>query len=355
MTDADGCVPLSQTMTSPVTWTFVVADSDRIGGAERRLAEAIPLLLAAGDDVQVCTLTPPASRIAALLTQAGAEVTGVGRRLCRHPPEARHVVMTFGYRAGLTTRLRRPRGGNCVLWQSQTGLEPGRSRAVRTADRLTRSAVDLVVANSYAAADHVVTDAGFPPHRVVVVESGLPPEWTTAVPKGPGPPVVAMIGSERPMKNLAAGVRVFARLVRSATPGDPRTDQLRLAVYTDDATEVRLVATQQGVGDRLIVHERETVEPRDHAGFSALLHPSLSESLPRVVLEAIAQRTPVAAYDVGDTARWVTDPAPVGDEAALLDLLREAVLGDGRSPVREVRSTRSYVTELRRLAVASGG
>lgn len=332
-------------MSAAVMWTFVVADSDRIGGSERRLADAIPLLLAAGDEVSVRTLTPPKNRTATLLAAAGAQVTDLRGALCSHPADSRHVVMTFGHRASLITRLRKPRlGSACELWQAQVGLDPGRSRPVRAADRVTRGAVDLVLANSHAAAAHAVDVTGFDRHRVHVIESGLPAEWLRPTPKQPGTRTAAMIGSDRPMKNLAGGIRVFAD---SSEPGES------LVVFTDDASGPRELVARLGLTDRVTVHEHVVVQPSDHAGFAALLQPSLSESLPRVVLEAIAQQTPVAAYDVGDTARWVAATARPGDEAALGLLLRQALDGSAPDPPRPVRGVEEYVTELRALAAAS--
>lgn len=332
-------------MSAAVMWTFVVADSDRIGGSERRLADAIPLLLAAGDQVSVRTLTSPRNRTAALLAAAGAQVTDLRGPLCAHPGGSRHVVVTFGHRAAILTRLRKPRlGSECRLWHAQVGLDPGRSRPVRAADRLTRGAVDLVLANSHAAAAHAVEVTGFDRSRVHVIESGLPDEWLSPTPKQPGTRTVALIGSYRPMKNLAGGIRVFADYAESGES---------LVVFTDDATGPRELVTRLGLTDRVTVHEHVVVQPQHHSGFAALLQPSLSESLPRVVLEAIAQRTPVAAYDVGDTARWVAATAVPDDEPALGRLLRQALDGAAPGPLRPVRGVADYVTELRALAAAS--
>jgi glycosyltransferase involved in cell wall biosynthesis len=123
---------------------------------------------------------------------------------------------------------------------------------------------------------------------------------------------VVAVGVLRWLKGWEYALLAVAELARAGVPvslgifgGDPHRDMGQASerdrlVYTID---------DLGLGDRVRLHGG--VEPermRDELQRAdALLHPSLSEGLPNVVLEAMACGLPVVVTDVGGTAEAVTD------------------------------------------------
>ena len=78
-------------------------------------------------------------------------------------------------------------------------------------------------------------------------------------------------------------------------------------VYTNDASDLRRVwsGLSPDAAKSVTFIEGHVVGPHDLAAASVILHPSLSESLPRVLLEAQSQGVVAVAADVGDARRTV--------------------------------------------------
>jgi glycosyltransferase involved in cell wall biosynthesis len=177
----------------------------------------------------------------------------------------------------------------------------------------------------FARADavHCVAESG----RGEAQEFGLDPDKTWVIPGGvdveffkPAPDraptedtfTIVSVGWLRWLKGHEYAVLVLAALVRQGIPaklevlgGDPAADTL------EPSQRARIVHTARdlGVGDRLHLHG--TVEaPEVRAQLQradALLHTSLSEGLPNVILEAMACGVPVVASEVGGTREAVRD------------------------------------------------
>jgi glycosyltransferase involved in cell wall biosynthesis len=143
-------------------------------------------------------------------------------------------------------------------------------------------------------------------------------------------PVVGWIGRFDPIKGPAAAVRVFAR-VRASVPdahliavGD---GPLRAACETL-ARELRVAEGSRFVGVRRDV-------PRFLSAVDLLILTSVSEGLPRVVVEAMAAGVPVVAFDVGGLGEVIEDGVTgylvsPGDEVGLASVA-EALLGDSEA------------------------
>lgn len=149
--------------------------------------------------------------------------------------------------------------------------------------------------------------------------------------------VMLSVGRLDPEKNPLLLADVLAGALRS----DPRW---RLEVCGDgplgDALEQR--AAELGVADRLIQHGYVPIDDGlwgYYRSAHALLHVSLTEGVPQVILEAFAARLPVVATDVGGVADLVGDRGlmvrPRDAEAAAEALNRLAHDGDLRARLVE--------------------
>ena len=173
-----------------------------------------------------------------------------------------------------------------------------------------------------AAAVHCVSEAtarqaqlhGADPARTRVVRSAVDTEFFA--PNG-GPPAgaaelrVASIGSMRWRKDHEAALRVLARLAPSVPArldvlgGDPAAET------GDQSQRERLLYTAADLG----IEERVTIrgeagpgDVRDRLRQShVLLHTSLAEGIPNVVLEAMSCGVPVVTTDCGGVREAVTD------------------------------------------------
>jgi glycosyltransferase involved in cell wall biosynthesis len=145
------------------------------------------------------------------------------------------------------------------------------------------------------------------------------------------------VGRLDPEKNPLLLADVLCRALQS----DPRW---RLNVCGDGTLAAALDerAAQLGVGDRLIQHGHISIDGplwdfyrRSHM----LIHVSMTEGVPQVLLEAFAARLPVVATDVGGVGHLVGGRgllAPPGDpDAAAAALLRLATDADLRRTLVE--------------------
>lgn len=319
-----------------------------LGGSERRMLEVVSELRSRGLPIRSLVPGPRDLPLNVAMESAGAQLVlhehpgQLVRQTTRYPAGA---TWAFGARAAyplaIGRRLPAWRGGQLLI--AKNGLEALRSPASMLLERMLIRSADLVVANSQAAGDLAVTRSRARPEQVRVLRSALSREWLTAPERNPRPVVqVAMIGNARPEKEHALGIRVFTQL------DDPATV---LHVYTNDGTEVRaqLSMAPAHLRQRVCVHEAVDVTPQVMRSVDVLLHPSSSESLPRVALEARAQGAWVVGFDVGDTARYCADEIAWGDEAGLTASLKHACqasrAGTWPDPVETV-SVPEYVDRL---------
>lgn len=184
-----------------------------------------------------------------------------------------------------------------------------------------------------AAAVHCVSDAirdeaaqhGLDPARATVIRPAVDLEQFPSVPtrRADGPLELVIVGTVSWRKGIEDALLALRRL-------------------TDDGIDVRCSivgpeadggATRHAIGDLGLEEVARLVgqvpwdEIRDHlARADVLVHPSLSEGLPNVVLEAMATGRPVVVTAVGGTAEAVTDGVegavvPARDPAALRDAI----------------------------------
>ena len=332
----------------------------RVGGTETRMAEVVAHWSAQGRRVVSVMLTAEtASPLRALLEASGSEVvqTRDVRRLESlvselDPPR----VIAFGLRASLVcralhlfARVRRHRWP--LTFDARNGLEALRGRGAWLLDRSTQRLVDAYVTNSVAAAS-VLASHGIARGRVRVLPSALGEGWQhTGAARAPRrPATVAMVGNARPEKQHRLGLELFARLHEDA----------RLAVYTDDASELRRhwAGLAEGSSGTVVFREGCTVGPAELLETAVVLHPSSHESAPRCLMEARAAGCHVVAFDVGDTRRIVGhggELAAPGDADALFQALERAVRASALGTLEHAASQFPSVSEYAEAWDVMGG
>jgi glycosyltransferase involved in cell wall biosynthesis len=159
------------------------------------------------------------------------------------------------------------------------------------------------------------TRYGLDPLKARVVRTGVDTGFFRPPPAGrsaSGGLRVVSIGVLRWLKGWEYALLAVAELAGRGIPvslalfgGDPDEDM----ATASDRHRIEHTIADLGLADRVVVEgDTEPARVRDalqHA--DALLHPSLSEGLPNVVLEAMACGLPVVATDVGGTREALTD------------------------------------------------
>lgn len=301
-----------------------------LGGTETRMLEVIRSWSGVGNR-SVVSIMPARSRgslLARSLVDAGSDIVHVEgvRSLLRAVVGAQaSFVLCFGLRASLTLRPCKPvlAARRIRLLEARNGLESSRSEMLWRVDRFTSGAVNRFVVNSDAVREQLV-GRGFRSDRVTVLRSAVREEWIGAAGSPRDPSRVVMVGNARPEKNQAFGLRALAA---TGVPMD-------VVVFTDDASALRAVmkAMADASEMRVTFVEGQTVTPSDLDDRGLLFHPSLSESLPRAVIEAKARGLRVVATDVGDTAGLLSGDdhlVPPGDFKASVEVLRRATQRPG--------------------------
>lgn len=229
--------------------------------------------------------------------------------------------------------------------------------------RLAAAASRIVLTDSQAARDDIVSLVGVPERKIRVAPIGIPPRPPEAV----RPPDAAgrhllFVGVNKPHKNLPHLIEAYAASgvdlpLVLAGPEDPRypaarqtaerlgvADRVRLLGFVDDATLARLY--------------------REAAIF---VFPSRAEGFGIPVLEALASGVPVIASDLpvlrevaGDAARYVNPLDVAGWAEAIARLTGDrdgqaklSLAGRERAAVFDPRRTAALVVEAYRDAVAS--
>lgn len=238
---------------------------------------------------------------------------------------------------------------------ARNGLDFGWRSWMHLADRISSRVVDFYIANSRRAGVHL-EEHGIAPRKVKVLTSALGREWTSTPPVARSRSgVIAMVGNSRPEKNHLFGLRVYLEAnIDSA-----------LRVYTNDSSELAAFLEGSeippGIRARVELIEGHVVSVADLDEVDILLHPSLSESMPRIVLQARARGCYVVASNVGDTAQWVGNGDGVVisgfSEAEYVDALR---VGFNRPrgamrPLIGLQDTKGYVRGLLSICGLVGG
>lgn len=165
---------------------------------------------------------------------------------------------------------------------------------------------DAVVCNSQAGADRLAA-AGVPRDKLAVIGNVLPPaaleSAPAALPRHPGTlrvGMVARMNSRR--KNHAGFLRIAAQIHQ-------RMPDVEFLLVGDGPLrpELERQAAALNLSDRVIFLGDRRDIPAVLASMEVAVLTSNSESLSNAILEAMAARLPVVAYDVGGNAELVND------------------------------------------------
>lgn len=331
------------------------------GGAERSLAEMLPLLAAGGVEPEVVCLFRRQGAHEAV-EAAGVPVTVLGargwagrlrelrRRLRRRRPDLVHTML---FRTDLLGRLAAAGTGVPVLGSlvgtpyaavrlGDPRIDPRRLRLARRADSWTaRRLCRHFHAVSHAVAEAAVRDLGVAPERITVVPRGRDPERL-----GRGSPerraesrrrlglgddqrVVVTAGRHEFQKGQLDLVAAMARLAG----GEREGPVLLIAGREGTSTlELRAAAAPLGRRVRLLGHRDDL--PDVLAAGDLFAFPSRYEGMPGAVIEAMALGLPVVASDIRPV-REVVEPGvsallvPPGDPDSLAAAI-DAMLTDHR-------------------------
>jgi colanic acid/amylovoran biosynthesis glycosyltransferase len=181
---------------------------------------------------------------------------------------------------------------------------------------------------------------GADPAKVQIIHSAVDPHWfTPAPPRAPdGRMRVVVVAWLRWLKGIEHALHALSLLDPSVMLDVYGGDPLRSSPESSERPRLVHAIEELGLGERVTLHGH--VEPEDVRdalrGADVLLHPSLSEGMPTVMLEAMACALPVVVTDVGGVREAVTDGVegivvpprdPQALAAALERLRRDPALG----------------------------
>jgi len=300
-------------MSKTIGFKFVWGVTKSIGGTERRMIEACRHLVANGHSVTSIHNCAESNLFIESMERAGARV-----HYSTNPIKILYFITTipgeinwhFGSRAGVPLRFIRMLGLVNKVWSAQNGLDRSGNYFEKLIDRKTGRWVDLVIANSNSAAIHAREKYK---NRVEVVTaiSALGDLWqNTQIPDRNHDHVltVGIVGNNRPEKNHKFAIEVLSVLKEKI--------DFELRIFTNSGGEIQADLEKCDLTNQSEVIAGHVLTPEDYQSLDLLLHTSLSESLPMVLLEARSQGCFVLSSPVGDSAIYATHicDSPIANE-----------------------------------------
>ncbi len=258
-------------------------------------------------------------------------VLEIRRYIERHGPF--DVVHAHSSKAGALARVAATGCGAARIYtpHAMRTMDPTLHPVIREVYRLievglSRTASDAIICVSEFERRHVISQ-GIPASRLHVVPNGIPqpPQVDrTAVRAslglGSSETCIGFIGRLVPQKAPERFVAAVARIAE-------RNPDVRGLVVGTGALQAQVHARAREAGiERRMIWVTERPGPEVLPAFDILAMPSLYEGMPYVLLEALANRVPVVATDVGGVAEAIDDQItgfviPQHDSEALVDRL----------------------------------
>ena len=206
---------------------------------------------------------------------------------------------------------------------------------------------DAVVCNSQAAADRLAA-AGVPSERLAVIGNALPTAaFEPAPPALPRRPGTLRVGMVARMNHRYKNHSGFLRIAVQIHERMPDVEFL-LAGDGPLRPELERQAAALGLGGRAIFLGDRRDIPAVLASLDVAVLTSDSESLSNVILEAMAARLPVVAYNVGGNAELVDDQrgalVAAGNENSFADAIH-CLLSSADLREQQGNSARQFVEE----------
>lgn len=207
----------------------------------------------------------------------------------------------------------------------QNAFRSGRGRNAQIAlDNATARLCFAIIAVSHATRDDLVRQ-GYPADRLVTIHNGVEvaePAAPVRLAEGPTILEVARLAEVKGQRTLIAAVE--------------RLDATAVLVGRDLEAGGHYEETLRRLGGRVVFAGYRDDVPALMAGCDVFCLPSRVEGLPLVILEAMAQGTPVVATSVGGTPELVVDGetgllVPPDDADALADALAQLLADPERA------------------------
>lgn len=278
----------------------------------------------------------------------GLRSVGTRLKLSRHLRQHRvQVAHAFDFYANLTMipAARFARVPVVIGSHRQLGdlMTPAQFRAQSAAFRWC----DAVVCNSRAAADRLLA-TGLRREKIAVIGNALPSEAFAAADAGlPKRPGVLRVGMVARMNHRYKNHSGFLRIAAQIHQRIPNTEFL-LAGDGPLRQELEREAASLGLGAAAIFLGDRQDMPAVLASLDVSVNPSDSESLSNVILEAMAARLPVVAYDVGGNSELLSEQRgallSAGDETGFADAVAK-LLADSALRERLGQNARQFTQE----------
>lgn len=194
---------------------------------------------------------------------------------------------------------------------SQRHLKLSDRRAHKWGTRLIHRLANRILVNSEAIREHIVTNEGARPAKIVVVKNGVVPITSSATNRvelcrevgvDTGVTLVGIVARLQTVKGHRFFIEAAAEVLRR------RTDAHFVLVGDGPLrTEIANQAAEFGIADSVhFLGDRADVS-RLVSAFDLLVLASLHEGLPNAVMEAMAAGVPVVATAVGGTKELISD------------------------------------------------
>jgi glycosyltransferase involved in cell wall biosynthesis len=233
-------------------------------------------------------------------------------------------------------RVYSPHGGS--LHYSETSTE---GRFYFAAERLLERATDALVHVSTYEAETYRRKVGVQRRRAVVIRNGLRAEEYQPVVPARDARDFLFLGMIRDLK----GIDVFLEALARLETRHGRAATAHVVGQTEDVTPWRDLARSLGIADRVAFHAPKPTREA-FAMARALVVPSRAESMPYVVLEAIAAALPLVATRVGGIPEIfgprADDLVPPGDPDALAAAI-DALMADPARAARDAQARRDWL------------
>jgi glycosyltransferase involved in cell wall biosynthesis len=220
-------------------------------------------------------------------------------------------------------------------------------------EELLARVTDLFTFESEFIADRYVAYVGRPRSLSRVIWNGLHPEEFAPVTPGPDASCLVYIGEFRAAKGLATLIEALRLLSERGEPAS-----ITLVGAGPDEEELRAGLAQKGlVGNVTILPPRAAREAMKLG--RVMVVPSRTESLPYVILEAVAARIPLIATKVGGVPEifgpFASALLPRDDPKALADAIASRLKAPSEKLAQETAALAAFVEQRFSVAAMADG
>lgn len=323
-----------------------IIDNLRREGAQTALINLVEGLVPRGYECRVYCLNNAHPTITTQLESHGARVIIYGKwqiltlvglvrlfvELLRWRP---HLLQTQLFASDISGRILGKLAGVPVRISSIRGINRDKRPWQFVFDRLTVPLVHTVTLNSAAAFPFAQAFEGVRPYQVVHIPNGIkfaPHDRATARPEllaelrlTPESTLIGSVGRLEPIKGHTYLVDAFARLAAELP-------HIFLLIVGEGSLRPLLeaAAARAHLSERVHLLGTRSDVPRILAALDLYVHPSLSESMPNAIMEAMVAGCPIVASGVGGIPELLVEGksgwlVPPEDSPALAAALRHAL------------------------------